>query len=116
MERKDLTFVDLNDGTSIWTEIQGKTDIYSVRVFLNERGDFVYEKSSCDCRFGSWFGHTKKNREMKKICVHLSDLLRLIGKEDKSLAEVSESPKNTIAEDSLTKLWNNEYDKRWNNE
>ena len=116
MERKDLNFVDLNNGTSIWAEIKGKTDIYSVRVFLDNRGDFVYGGSSCSCVGMSFYLQTKKNREMKKICKHLQEVLSLVGKEEKSLVEGKRTQIKGIIEDSLTKLWDNKYDERWNNE
>jgi hypothetical protein len=58
-------------------DIESDGEIYSVIISFDENG-FDYYKSSCTCKWGSWYGHTKKNREMMKVCKHIKNILEEI--------------------------------------
>lgn len=79
MEKFELKKIIVPHGTIVRTEIPSSSKNKPnnmVKVLLNERDRFVYEKSSCTCYNFVITLQSKENREKKKICKHIRAVLK----------------------------------------
>ncbi len=65
------------EGPSAHFEFKSNTRIYSIRIEIDNRKP-IYEVSSCDCEFGSYWGHIDKFKDKGKVCRHLTECLKLL--------------------------------------
>jgi len=66
MKQNDLVI------TKVFKDIKSKTSnkIYSV-ILTYYNGEFNLDKSSCTCKWGSFYGLSKKNKN--KLCRHMKE-------------------------------------------
>jgi hypothetical protein len=66
----------LENKTIAYFKVTGSED-YDIRIKIENKTAKV-SCSDCTCKFGSIFGHSKKNQEEKKLCRHLNSCLDLL--------------------------------------
>lgn len=70
-----------------------KGEVYSVVLTLDESGAIIKEKSSCDCKHGSFYRFTQKNMAAGRWkCKHMVEAIKM--HENKIPDEIEKEVKN----------------------
>jgi len=92
----------------IFKEVKSKKSnkVYSVILAYDYEGNLILEKSGCDCKYGSFYGWSKKNQNRKTLCRHI---LQALAKEGSLLPLEYQTTRNLKLMKHFEKMNQKEY-------